>query len=201
MNKYYGLIYCAINIINGKIYIGLTTIPLEKRKIKHKSTSKKGDTPFCRAIRKYGWKSFNWKIIDYGNTKEELSDLERLYIDMFCSAMPEIGYNNTYGGEISFPTFSTIKKMKKSQSNRSEETRRRISESKKGEKNGMYGKKGVLHHNSRRIECIETKIIYNSIAEAKREMKNEGIGNNHIIDVCRGKRKTCGKLHWKYVKE
>ena len=33
----YGIIYCAINRINGKVYIGQTIETLERRIIKHKS--------------------------------------------------------------------------------------------------------------------------------------------------------------------
>jgi len=55
---------------------------------------------------------------------------------------------------------------------------------------------------SKKVLCIETGVIYNSISEAKRNVIN---GSSHIADCCEGRQKTCGKLedgtklHWKYV--
>lgn len=40
--------------------------------------------------------------------------------------------------------------------------------------------------------------IYNSIKEAKEDMKNK---NAHIVEVCRGKLKTACGFGWKYLKE
>lgn len=51
--------------------------------------------------------------------------------------------------------------------------------------------------NSKNVLCVETNIIYQSIMEAQR---NTGISNTNISECCNGKRKTAGKLHWKYVK-
>lgn len=48
----------------------------------------------------------------------------------------------------------------------------------------------------RRVKCIETGIIYDSISQASRET---GLDRSSIRKVCRGKLKTCGKLHWEYT--
>ena len=65
----YGLIYEAINKVNNKKYIGQTKSRLCSRKGSHKTQSKNGDTIFYRAIRKYGWENFEWKIIDHATSK------------------------------------------------------------------------------------------------------------------------------------
>lgn len=53
-----------------------------------------------------------------------------------------------------------------------------------------------LERISKRVLCIETGIIYNSINEAARQT---GIFNSSICNVCNGKRKSAGKYHWEYV--
>ena len=50
----------------------------------------------------------------------------------------------------------------------------------------------------RRVKCIETGIVYESIHEASRQT---GINIGNITSVCQGKRKTCGGFHWEYEKE
>lgn len=67
-------------------------------------------------------------------------------------------------------------------------------ESQKGEKNYWFGKFGALHHNSKKVKCIETNSVYGGIAEAERKT-----GITHISMVCRGVRKTAGGYHWQYV--
>ena len=51
---------------------------------------------------------------------------------------------------------------------------------------------------SKKVECIETHIIYTSTREAERLT---GIGHGNISLVCNGKRKTAGKFHWRYVEK
>ena len=62
-----GIIYKATNKINGKIYIGQSTRTLNYRKSTHKASIKNKNvtTPFCFALRKYGFDNFeglqeNW---------------------------------------------------------------------------------------------------------------------------------------------
>jgi hypothetical protein len=49
----------------------------------------------------------------------------------------------------------------------------------------------------KKVLCIETGIIYKSIREAERQT---GVNHNNIGETCSGKRKTAGKMHWKYLK-
>ena len=67
----------------------------------------------------------------------------------------------------------------------SEETKRKISKATIGKR-----KKG------KKVMCIETNIIYDNINIAHKKTKTNAYG---IGQVCLGKRKSAGKLHWKYV--
>lgn len=51
---------------------------------------------------------------------------------------------------------------------------------------------------AKRIRCIETGKIYDSIQQASRET---GLNDGNIIKCCKGKAKTCGGYHWEYVEE
>lgn len=98
----HGIIYKATNLINGKVYIGKTTMPFAQRKSKHKYNAFKEDGDayeyhFYRAIRKYGWDNFKWEIIDEADTKEELNEKEVFWIEYYDSYYN--GYNMTKGGD------------------------------------------------------------------------------------------------------
>lgn len=52
------------------------------------------------------------------------------------------------------------------------------------------------NNNTKRVICIETQYIYNSINEAN---KKTGIYPSCIGKVCNGKQKTAGGYHWEFV--
>lgn len=68
----------------------------------------------------------------------------------------------------------------------SEETKKKLSESHKG--------LGV-----RKVVCIETGIVYESVKEAG-DMNNIK-GHGHISACCNGNRQTCGGYHWCYEED
>lgn len=49
---------------------------------------------------------------------------------------------------------------------------------------------------SKKVICVETSEIYNSIKEANRKNNTTKVG-----EVCNGNRKTAGGYHWKFYKE
>jgi group I intron endonuclease len=129
MKKYFGIIYKATNKINGKVYIGQTTVDLKKRRSHHENTQVY--YYFHRAIKKHGKNNFIWEIIEYCNSKEEMDEMEFHYIKQHDSL--NNGYNLTFGGEGSVGWCP------------SPETRQKISKTKKGKligsKNPFYDKK------------------------------------------------------------
>ena len=49
---------------------------------------------------------------------------------------------------------------------------------------------------SKAVQCVETGIIYPSIMEAERRTK---IYHGYIIHALKGRQKTAGGYHWKYI--
>ena len=103
----------------------------------------------------------------------------------------------------------------------SEETKEKIRQTKIGEKNPMYGKKNsqetikkksesmkghivsketknkISIANSKKVICLETDIIYDNITQASINTKT---CRTSISECCKGKKKSAGGMHWKYVK-
>ena len=80
---------------NGQHYIG-STQNLKKRKDEHKNGTKSGNTKFKNAINKYGFDSFNYKVVEtikYSNIKE-LWGLEDTYIIKYNSI--NNGFNSRF---------------------------------------------------------------------------------------------------------
>lgn len=92
-------IYKITNLINGKIYIGLTTLTVEQRWKIHVRDSKTNDKHLYKSIRKYGVDNFRVEKIDETNSFKILGELERKYIKEYQSTNPDKGYNLTAGGE------------------------------------------------------------------------------------------------------
>ena len=53
----------------------------------------------------------------------------------------------------------------------------------------------INYSQAKKVICVETGIIYNSITEAAKAV-NRSIGN--ISNCCKGKRKTSAGFHWRY---
>lgn len=111
---------------SGKQYIGKTIQSLNERKRNHynesflKKSSKGYNTKFHRAIRKYGLDSFKWEILHENIVCEiELSKLEELEI-----------LNTLKGHAVSKETLEKMSTAKLG-SKRSEEVKRKISETMK----------------------------------------------------------------------
>lgn len=103
-------IYLATNIINNKKYVGSTTRPLARRISEHKSHAFNENNPnyntlISQAIRKYGFDSFTWRVIQHWDDKKTLKDAEDLWI-INCKAIQK-GYNSRFNN-IKFD----VKKLK-----------------------------------------------------------------------------------------
>lgn len=137
-----GIIYLIHNKINGKPYVGQTTLGLRRRWNVHKSDarSERYDYPICRAIKKYGEDNFQILEIDKADARDALDNLEQYYIKKYNSLVPN-GYNVRPGGNHSEITDATRRKMSecRKRENLSAETLQKYRER-------MLGNKNLLGH-------------------------------------------------------
>lgn len=106
-------IYLLKNIINNKVYIGQTWLPLNARMGKN-GINYKNSTKLYNAIKKYGIINFKYQILEECTSQEEADKLEYNYIKLYNSCNTKIGYNLKLGG--SFGKHSEISKNKISKS-------------------------------------------------------------------------------------
>ena len=132
------------NLTNNKVYVGITCRNVQER-WQNGLGYKKDQPVFYNAIQKYGWDNFQHEILFSGLTKEEACNKEVELIALYDSTNPKTGYNISFGGEIG--NLGLVM---------SEEVRKRMSESTKGEKNPMFGK----HHTVEAREKIGKNRYY-----------------------------------------
>jgi group I intron endonuclease len=94
------VVYCAVNQVNNKIYIGLTSQTLRRRMSMHIYKSKDPQNNyFHNALSSHGKDSFKWFVLYQSNDLNELKEKETFYINEFNSNDREKGYNLSTGGE------------------------------------------------------------------------------------------------------
>ena len=197
MEKEQYYVYLHLNKINQKKYYGITS---EKNPEDRWKKGYSHNPHFSAAIKKYGWDNFEHIIIASNLLKQEAEKLEHELITKEQTNQARYGYNLTSGGGVGVFRHS-------------EESKKIMSEHKKGELNPMYGKqhseetklkisKSLQSHpkTSKKILCIETQIIYKSLREAERLT---GINHSGISQAAQehGTQKTAGGYHWQYVYE
>ena len=93
-----GIIYLAVNRVNGKAYVGKTGRGFSVRVAEHIYDSRnKSNTAFNRAIRKYGQDAFEFTVIEECPL-DIIDERERHWIKHRKSRAP-LGYNLTDGGD------------------------------------------------------------------------------------------------------
>ncbi len=166
-------IYKITNLINNKIYIGLTTQSIKRRWMCYKSNVKNKkhyNQSIIKAIIKYGIKSFIIEKIDSAINKQELQQKEIYWINFYKSINPKIGYNISPGGQLRsekglIKHSNKLKGRKLSQEHKNKiaqslighkmslETRQKISFYKKGHIPWNKNTKGIMKAN----QCVFKK--------------------------------------------
>ena len=93
------VIYKITNLLNGKIYIGQTKQPIEKRFLQHS----KANSPLGQAMRQCGLENFIIEIIERCENQEQMNEREKFWIKVLNSLVPN-GYNILNGGTGFFST-------------------------------------------------------------------------------------------------
>lgn len=198
------LIYKITNTINNKCYIGKSTENyFETRIYRHKTETSKHSTHFGRAIRKYGWESFDVEIVERNISEENIDQREIYWIDFYNSF--DGGYNSTRGGEGG-NTYA--KKTKQEMDVIGKKISKGISGKNngiaknphlvQGKNNGMYGKKP---HNAQATKLIniETKEV-KEFDRAIFAAKFLGYKGGNIITRMKKEKELVVK-GWKLLKE
>lgn len=200
------VVYLITNLINGKQYVGQTTQALEERWRLHLS-ERSGCLALKSAIDKYGKDNFIIEPLMSCNSLEELDKSESSAIQSLNTLSPA-GYNLTTGGER--PSFSAESRLKMSKSGKvrksiSSDTRNKLSERMKGEKNHNFGKKfsadyrkklsvsraGKSPRKGHKILCCQSGRIYSSLSEASKDLS---INVGYLHQILNGKRKSAKGL-------
>jgi hypothetical protein len=95
-----GIIYLAKNLTNGKKYVGQTIHSTHERRGYRRISQKPlsaNDRYFERALKKYGYDGFEWRILFDGVTPEEMDVLEIECMQVYETLHPK-GYNLRTGG-------------------------------------------------------------------------------------------------------
>lgn len=99
---------------SGKKYIG-QTINFKNRMQKYACNDSKGQIAIYRAIKKYGWKSFDVDILLEVKRKDNIREVLNIFESAFIKNLNTIdpyGYNLTYGGDCKKLSASTIEKIR-----------------------------------------------------------------------------------------
>lgn len=90
-------LYKYTNIVNNKVYIGITRLNERDRAGKN-GTKYKVCPAFWAGIQEFGWDKFLMENIASGLSREQAEEMEREYIEKCQSNVPEYGYNIQSGG-------------------------------------------------------------------------------------------------------
>lgn len=210
------IIYKAVNILNDKVYIGVTTRTLEERVVDHlqKANTNSGHY-FQKAIGTYGPEAFTWEQIDTASNTDELAAKEIYYILNYKSF--ENGYNSDKGGGFKKTvyqynldgSFVTSFEDLTSAANAINATKKAVSKACWTVSHTLGGflwsydhkepfkpqsdqrRKGVLQFD------LDGKLTdrFASVADANRKT---GISKTCIARCCREERKHSGGFLWKY---
>lgn len=206
------IIYKFTNKLNGKIYIGQTTLTLKKRSSQHYSA--KDEVYFHRALKKYGKENFTEEEICSATNLDDLNRLEEHFIQYYGSLRPN-GYNIILGGNNFKRVCSPMQGRR-----HSEETKKKMSLAALGKpknpesirkmaitKTGTKASKETrdkmskarvgMKYATNEVVCNETGEKFISVLEASRKT---GIYRNKIIRQLTGKtKKTKSSLTFSYI--
>jgi len=174
-----GMVYRAINKINGKSYIGYTVRSLETRRKCHIRDFLNGSTlVFHRALRKHGIDNFIWEELFESSSKRILKNIEVDFIVDLGTKIPN-GYNMTDGGDGGSTPITDKGRMKISKfmkgKKKTTEHKNKISKSMKGHVITEAMKEADKQHSIRmtgRIVSDETKKKQSKAMKGKKKSKS-----------------------------
>lgn len=147
---------------NKKVYIGITSYGAKERW--HNGHGYKKQQMMWRAIQKYGWENVEHIVLFSGLSEQEAKDKEIELIRIYRSNERQYGYNIRQGGDVC------------SGYKLSAETKKRMSESRTGEKNWLYGKH-LSEETKRKLSIAHTGRKQNKEAAKRGALNRTGSKN------------------------
>lgn len=181
--KGYSCVYCCVNKINGKVYVG-SSKSLKKRIPKHKyrlNLNKHENAHLQAAYNKYGKDAFVWYIIEEC-LEERLLEREGYYIDLYGCANRECGYNIIEKPHAVKHSQETIEKIKKARAlqaptmlgkKHTEESRAKMRESHLGQVPWCKGKH-LSDETKEKLRITSTGLRHTEEAKNKLSEMNKG---------------------------
>jgi group I intron endonuclease len=180
-------VYLITNTINGKRYVGQTTLSLEQRWWRHCHKSSNCHH-LSSAIRKYGKENFIIESIIEPPTIELMNEFEAEYIEKYCTLAPN-GYNLTTGGRTPRMNRESIEKRSAAQrgvsritwmsfpENWTEEKRRQVSRRMKGNKINVG--RVTSEETKEKLRIAGFKRVQSQ--ETKNKIRNARLGKKIIV--------------------
>lgn len=173
---------------------------VEKDHIPDLNANKHYNLPLQNSWNKYGEENFVWYLLETCTT-DNTYEIEQKYLDLYRPFADEFN-----GFNIAKNSLSCHKGRKLS-----EKHRLNLSNARKEHPSCMKGKSHSLEtrqkisfarkhgkpNNIKRVKCLETGKVYNSLLSAAKEV---GLKNGDTISlVCQGRAKTAGGYTWEYI--
>lgn len=187
------VVYVHTLKFDGRKYIGQTN-DIHAR---WKPSAYKTCTKFYRAIQEYGWENFTHEVLYDNLTLEEANQLEEQLIAQYDTI--NNGFNLDFGGLNHLHSQETKQKMSDTRKGvpKSEEHKKAIGKAlKKYKRTSEHNRNNQLAQHRKEVQCLETGIIYESLADAERKT---GILRETISRNCRGKQKSASGYHWRFI--
>ena len=173
--NYYGYIYRITNKLDGKIYVGLRSLPKEDPNYWGSGLH------IQRAIKKYGVENFTRDILEWCETKEKLNEREVYWIKTLDARNPDVGYNIVAGG-TGGNTYQYLSKeqmdelrprlsMLSQPQEKIDEWKKKLRIVQHGENNPMFGRK---HTEEAKQKMRETKARKRLEREKLKKLKEGG---------------------------
>jgi len=167
-------IYKITNKENGKFYIGQSIRP-EKRFAEH-SWKCSGSVILKKAFAKYGKEAFSMEILVWCQDKNYADRVEKALISSYETR--EKGYNIAVGGEGNgfgedHPWYG---------GRHTEETKKKLSDQKRGKNNHMWGKENTPEQKAKISETLKNRKITwgDKISAAKKGIVSGGFSNEEL---------------------
>lgn len=187
-------IYLLTNIINNKIYIGQTWLPLKIR-MGADGKNYRNSKYLYSSIKKYGINNFKYKTLVFCETQKQADIVESLLINFYNSKNNKIGYNIKDGGSCGKHSIETKIKISKSIKNKVWSIKALINKSNSGK--AWLGKKRGKQSQDRINKTINN--MKNWHANNKHPMLNKKHSNDALCKISEASKKAWA--NGKYSKE